>query len=708
MIGRFVVQCIAFAALVSSAAMNVRAADGTDPFAIDGSRIITEERHFGITNGRLALRVPFRNILSIGGLWAPPYVSSDFRISMTLMDEPVTTERSTWHPASVERAGKIHEVTVENVTTLIPDTRSVVMQVTLHNPGIESRTVPLSINAAGTLDRAGRWEFGAPESSTAASSSVVDGALRFEQGGMAILMRGSWGIEWNGPGRSGSATFTLRPGTRETFFLTIAIGPSNEADKTCASIALNPRKAIAAARKTYDARVDDLFRKLPRLESDNGALEKFYSRSLVHFIMNRWDVPEFVLHPYYSTGSVNGGCVCNYLWNYGECWEILPLYDPAANREHIKKFLSIDMMHHFSFEPLTGEAFGPWYPVNQEKIIGLISHHVRNTGDTALLGERVNEKTVLEHAIANAMYGDDPAKPVSLIDYGPSNSHLELRLGLPYNHVMPDLNGRRYENYLLAAGLAELAGKPDPVLSKRADDLAKVLKSTLWNPETRWFDFQDSTGRKDTRYTLQIFKLLGSNVLDTEQEAGLLAHLANEKEFLSEFGLHSLSKTDPAYDPADVDNGGPGACTSFPPQIIERLYKAGHPEAAENILKRILWWGDRMPYWGDSIVADAISYRKDTPLQCMFDGVAAAQCVIFGMFGVRAEFNGDIRIDPRPPSFARKVALRGLRLRGHMLDISVDGSSYEVREGGKKLRAEVGTPVIVRGKEMIAGEKAVK
>ena len=30
--------------------------------------------------------------------------------------------------------------------------------------------------------------------------------------------------------------------------------------------------------------------------------------------MNKWEVPEFKLNPYYSTGSVKGGCVCNYLW----------------------------------------------------------------------------------------------------------------------------------------------------------------------------------------------------------------------------------------------------------------------------------------------------------------------------------------------------------------------------------------------------------
>ena len=38
-----------------------------------------------------------------------------------------------------------------------------------------------------------------------------------------------------------------------------------------------------------------------------------------------------MLHPYYSTGSIKGGCVANYLWNFGEAWEILPLFDASAD-----------------------------------------------------------------------------------------------------------------------------------------------------------------------------------------------------------------------------------------------------------------------------------------------------------------------------------------------------------------------------------------
>jgi hypothetical protein len=193
-----------------------------------------------------------------------------------------------------------------------------------------------------------------------------------------------------------------------------------------------------------------------------------------------------------------------------------------------------------------------------------------------------------------------------------------------------------------------------------------------------------------------MFKLFGSKALDAEEEAGLLDHLNSEQEFLSAFGLHSMSKTDPAYDPADVDNGGPGICTGFVGQIVEKLYRAGRIADAENILKRVLWWGDHMPYWGDSIVADRMDYRKDTPLQCTIDGADLAQAMIFGMFGVCAEFNGDIRIDPHPPAFASSIQLRGLRLRDRVLDIVVDNGEYEVFCNGGSLRAQIGRSIWVR------------
>jgi hypothetical protein len=685
-----------------------------DCFALDGSQNIMEEDHFGIADGKLTAGIPYRDAFAISGLWAPPFVSSDtttgswvppytgsgFKLGLTLFGKPVATQHYTWHPFHVDRAGAIEGVAVESRTMLIPGTRAGLLAVTLTNQQAEPRTIPLGLSVGGSLDRVAWWEFAAPKSTTPTVRKAADGRLTLQQGVQAIVLRASENVHWENGQTYIRGAVELPAAGQTKFYLALAIGPTAEATAACQKIAADPEKALAGAQAAYADQLQDLFRKLPRLKSNNASFDNFYYRSLIPLLMNRWDVPEFLLHPYYSTGSVKGGSVCSYLWDFGENWEIFPLFDAEANRAHIKQFLKIDMEHHFAFDPIGGKPWGPWYPVNQEKIVGLIYYHVKNTGDTAFLNETVSGKTILEHVIANALFGDDLTKPVALIDYGPSNSHLELRRGFPYNHVMPDLNGRRYESYLLAAQLADLAGKPAPQLRRRAEELKGVLKRGLWDPKARWFAFQDDKGHKDLRYTVQIFKLFNSKVLDAEEERGLLDHFNSEVEFLSEFGIHSLAKTDIAYDQVDIDNGGGGCYVSFPPQFAERLHKAGHSDSAENIWKRILWWGDRVPYWGDSLVANHLDYRKDTPLQCDIGSIAGAQAIIFGMFGVQAEFDGSLRIDPHPPKFAPRIELQGLRLRGHVLDITVDGGQYEVREGDRSIRAKVGQPVAVRGDQM--------
>lgn len=693
-------------AIVSAAALlalpglvRAQAAPSDDPFALEGARNILQEEHFGIVNGKLAAGIPYRHVSGMRGLWAPPYVSSDFQLDVSVLGLPVPTDRYTWHPFQAERSGTVQGIAVETVTALVPGGRSGVMEVTLINHGGEPRTVPVAVTARGTLDAADRetadgasgWLFAAPQSRTATTRKVEGGSLVLEQGRLAVVVRASEGIAWP----EGTGSITLPPSGRSKLYVALAIGPSAEAKAACCEIVSAPARALAATRSAYAERLAGLFDKLPRLRSSSAELDRFYNRSLVPLLMNRWDVAEFALRPYYATGSVNGGCVGNYLWDFGGDWEIWPLLDPEATKSHIKQFLSVDITKHFAFEPITGKAWGPWYPVNQEKIVGLTYFYVKHTGDVAFLKEVVSGKTILEHAVANALFGDDTAKPVGLIDYGPSNSHLELRRGIPYNHIMPDLNGRRYDTYVRAAQLAGLVGKPMPLLIERAGALKAVLKQRLWDERAKWFAFEDDKGRKDLRYTVQIFKLFNSGVLDAGQEAGLLGHLQDEREFMAKFGLESMAKTDRAYDPVDYDNGGGGCFTAFPAQIAERLYKAGLTRASEDILKRILWWGERVPYWGDSFAANEIQYRRDTPLQCTIDAAAGAQCVIFGMFGVRAEFNGDLRIDPTPPPFAPQMELNGLRLRGRVLDIRVDGRAYEIREGTRSVRQDVGQPTIL-------------
>lgn len=655
--------------------------DPWNVFALDGAKNIMDEEHFGVVNGHITAGVNYKDVASLGGLWAPPYVSSDFTLNMRFFGETVPSAHYTWRPMEVEREGHARDIAIKSVFTLIQGQRAGLLTLHLKNEGTAPVDLPLECSNGASLDTTDTWEFGRPESHSAAPPTASSRRIVRTQGDCTLELRtDAQEAQWDAAQGGWRMTIPLAAGGSRVLQVAFALGRAAEVAAALDAVVNDPEGIAGSARAAYRAGVEDLFSKLPRLESDNKALEAFYNRSLVHFLTNRWEVPEFVRHPYFGTGSVKGGCVCNYLWNFGETWELLPLYDPGACREHIKQFLRVDITTHFAFIPTTGAAFGPWYPVNQEKILGLIYFYVMNTGDAAFLNDEVNGRSVLDWVLYNATLRDDPAKPVALIDYGPSNSHLELRRGFPYNHVMPDLNGRRYMSYLWAAALAEAAGRPAPELRARAEDLKVVLKKELWDPQAKWFRFRDENGKDDLRYTMQIFKLFASPVLDAEEESGLLSHL-NETEFLSDFGFHSMSKTDIAYDQVDIDNGGGGSCTSFPPQIAERLYKCGHAPEADDILRRMLWSGERMPYWGDSLVANSMDYRRDTPLQCTFDGVAAAQCILFGMMGVEAHLDGSVTLRPHLPGFAKQVRLLGIRIRGIVFDLALDDTGFELTRG---------------------------
>ncbi len=670
---------LAWVIMVLSAALSAGAPAAVSPldfFSLDGNQNLMEEEHFGIVNGMATVGVNHRRLGSVGGFWSPPYAASNLLIEPRINGKTIPVSDYAWLPFTVTEHGAAEGLDFTCAITLVDRVRGGIVSITATNPTDKPVSVPFTFTVSGGLAQTNVWEFGRPES----------GGDALEHDGIELRVRF---------GRDVPQSLELAPGANRVFCAAFAAGTTDEAQSACADMLRDPQGALTATRSAWEQRADDLFTRLPRLESDNAALVAWYNRSLVHLLTNRWDLPGFVLNPYYSTGSVKGGCVCDYLWNFGEVWEVLPLFDPAAMRAHIAQFLRGDITQHFAFNPVTGEAFGPWYPVNQEKIIGLIYYYVKITGDMAFLAETVGDKTVLDWVMFNALHGDDVNKPVALIDYGPSNSHLELRRGLPYNHVMPDLNGRRVMNYLRAAELCDVVGKPMPALRERAAELAKVLKKELWDADLRWFRFRNDKGDLDTRYTVQLFKLFNSPVLDKEEEAGLLSHI-NEKEFLSEYGLHSLAKQDPAYDVADIDNGGPGICTSFVPQIMERLYNCGRAGTADDLLRRVLWWGARLPYWGDSIVADKQDYRRDTPLQCMGDGVAGTQGIIFGLFGAAPNFDGSVSVSPHLPAFTRHMALRGLKLRGKTMDIEMEGIRCRVKSGEATQEGNIGQTTTVR------------
>lgn len=679
-----------------------------DLFAIPGDRLITDEEDFGIVNGHLSVGVNYRDVATLSGLYAPPYASSDFWFELRIFGEKVTTEGYDWRPNEVRREGSLRDIKVSTSILLLTGRRAGVLTVSFYNSAARAQRVPVQFNISGNLsqndcrtsfDYVNDWGFSRPDTKKDKTDRVVEGhrvilhntagavAVAADVNGLTWTPLSEWSFHWQ-------TTITLGAGERKTHHITIALGPGDEAGSACDKILKDPAGTLQRSRDAFARRTGDLFSAMPVFETSNGLLSDYYTRSLQHLLLNRWEVPELALNPYYSTGSVKGGCLGCYLWDLGIAAEILPLFDPSSVRTHIRQFLKVDISKHNRLNPVEGQGDGGPYLVDREMIIGLIYCYVVHTGDVRFLQEQINGRSILDWVFYHATYGDDLSKPAVLVDYGEDVSHLELRHQYKYNHILPDVNGGRYVSYIRASRLAAMAGSRREDIDARPAPLKKLLKERLWSPEHQWLGFRSEQGPLEFRYTNIIFTLIGTGVLDADEERGLLSHL-NEREFLSEYGLHSISKLDPAFDQADIDHGGGGSYVGFPGRIAEALYKGGYADFGEDILERVLWWGQRMPYWPDSIVANQIEYRKDTPLQCALAASASAQCVIFGICGVRLEPNGQLVLNPRPPRFSPQISLKGLQIRGHRIELVADPKRYEARVDGRRISSTTGTPVVI-------------
>lgn len=665
-------------------------------FAIDGEACIMEEEHLGIMNGRLSVNATYRDVLSFRKLFAPPYVSSDFALECRLFGEKVRTKHYTWYPFEIRRRGELKDIEVASVLLLPPGIRAGILVVTLNNTSKMDLEIPVQFAVSGGLDKVEFLGFATAKGEKKTTDLFANQRLiKRNDAGEICVATNIENVRWEPFSSHLEARPKLAAGQQRTFHVAFGIGTKTEAEENCVRLLEQPEASIRQARASWAEKTRDLFSRVPRLETSHQGLHCFYYRALLPCLMNRWEVPEFVLNPYYSTGGVNGGNAACYLWDFGMVSEFLSLFEPAAVREHIQQFLKLDLTNCYAFSPIKGDGFGPWYPANQEKIVSSIYCYLLFTGDVGFLNEEVNGKTIFEWAMYHALYLDDLSKPVALVDYGNNNDHLELEREYCYDHYLPDLNGKRYVSLILVERMAKLAGKKRPVdFVRRARDLKRLITKKMWDENNNWFFFLGKNGERHTLYTFEILLLLGTGVLEPKQKDGLLRHL-NKEEFLSTYGIHSISKKDPAYDQKDIDHGGGGAFTGNPPELIKRLYKSGHPQQAEDILQRILWWGERMPYWGDSMVANQMDYRRDTPSMNEISALAGAQCVIFGIFGVVVSLDGDVTINPQPPSFALDIALHRLKIRGFTFDIVVDhGGEYLVTVNGQSLRSKVGRRVV--------------
>ncbi len=678
-------------------------------FGADCAKLLTDPEHYGIFDGFATCSPRPGDAASVRGFFAPPFFSRDFQFDLHFDGRRLPAKKAFWMPFSMRREARSGSVKITTELRLAGEgfPRAAIMKTTLRNTGNAVRTLQIRHAFFGSFSRkgGGDWEFAWPSGAELSTFERTDDDLVLLRAPDGSLLAGGTTLPSEKrvpPDGVLDGECTVRPGKDAAFYTFFAVG--TEADSCRAARALRnaPQRAFDDAERFFRSRAETLLQHVPEFSSGNHALERLYYRSILHFLMTKWETDAFLLKPYYSTGGINGGTCCCYLWNYGEPYRLWSLADPESNREHIRTFLKLDLKNCFAFHPATGSAYGPYYPVNHEKIVLLIHAYVTQTGDTAFLHETIAGRTVLQHVLEQALANDDPSKPAALVDYGGGNHHLELRRQYRYDWVLPDLNLRRCIVFRMADRIFRIAGAdPGIDLVRRADELRRLIREKLYDSKAGWFHFLHPDGTPELRWTIQLFMACGwkDYALDSDAEEALLKHL-NEREFLGKYGIHSMSKLDPAYDRIDIDNGGGGACVSFPPAVADRLYRSGRTELADSILSRCLWLADALPYWGDSQTADVMDYRRDTPLQADIAGTSWAQTMIFGLFGIEPEDDGSsVVFRPHLPAGTEKIALKNLPLLGKRLAVEARRTGFTVTMDGKTFRQKPGKPLRIRLRE---------
>jgi hypothetical protein len=337
---------------------------------------------------------------------------------------------------------------------------------------------------------------------------------------------------------------------------------------------------------------------------------------------------------------------------------------------------------------------GVLYAYNYYNMARLTRDYVAVTGDTGLLLEKVRGQEVLDYLYAFCLSAEDLNNDPVLIDYGNNHNLLELKRTDGYTHYTPSPNGERVLTYQLITEMFEWLGRETPHdLQARAMQLKKVYVDKLWNEQDHWLYALDARGRLQTAYSIQVFDVLRSGILSESQETGILSHL-KEGEFLSEWGVHSLSITDPGYDPGDVDWGGPGVFAGDAPELVTDLLHAGYGDKGIDLLRRILWWGD-MPYYPQAIRANEKGYRENGRPN-VIAGLGAAQCILVGLFGVRVELDR-ITVKPVKHEFMRGLGLGNIGIRDVHFSVTVDGDAkfYTVSAGGVEAVVPLGEEFVI-------------
>ncbi len=672
--------------------------DRTDEMAISAKDMILRPEHIYNFSGTITVR-PNINQFGFCESFSPPFVVHPFQALWKLDNQSIPVLDYTWSPSGTLLTGTVEKGVSASMQILpLAGERAWVCKLNLENKGRVPLRKTLVFEMEGKVGATMQWGWVPPfvEDSNAAVSVIEEAmVLTSQEAQLAAVFQPS-PASFN---TSNAACFEtdLPVGARHQILILVTFGKPEETIQTAKALLDQVDKKMIEAERQWDHQWKTLQNRLPRLLTNEDKLRRFYQCCLLTFLTTQWDLEGLVFRPWYAESGIDGGAVCNYLWGNAYLSKFLPLADPAATRALLMTSMKADYSSHYAMDPLSGRGLGVGYSYNYYSMALLVYDYIAITGDNGLLGESIRGKSFLDALYEYVFEREDMAAPPELIDYGINDNLLELRRTSAYQHYTPSPNLERLLSYGMMDRLFRAAGRRPPVdFEKRSRLLKQVILNRLWDEDLQWLRCLDQEHRPQVCWSIQVFDALRADLLSPRQASGLVGHL-NDKEFLSDWGVHSLSKLDPGYDLSDVDWGGPGVYAGDAPQLVEDLLGAGFTDQGIGLVKRIVWWGE-LPYIPQAVRADRRDYRHDGRAN-VIAALAGPQAIVWGLFGIRADLK-KVTINPVEHSYVAGMEVENLRIRGRAIRIAIepDGRHYSVEADGQVLRNRIGDATVLKFK----------
>lgn len=643
-------------------------------FAIPLSALVQPEEHIWVNSGFTTVSPKQNTVTGVRGFISPPFAAPDFffKLNFVVNDHSVPDAGSfgksdcgllysggIWQPDRITRNGTYHYITNAGLISMYVTTELIplygnpgfLLKCTIKNRDAKKITIKMMPEiSAGKPDyySLDNWKFSPPKGTKEANQTD---STTWQNETVKISLYHD------------NDELIINPYEEKVCNFAFIIYPSDkEAGK---SIDFNIFEA--ATKKAWQLRLDKYLKNIPVISSNIDGLKEYYNHSLISGLATIWENPSFKLNPHLSTGGMDGGAMCSYLWDLGGYVpQIMSLILGKEVKERAMAFKGIDLTKYYAYAP-DGTGVGVKYSYSVYSFINLVWNVFLTTGA---------DKELFEEAKRLIFIDEEQRKPGEiLIDYGVQHNLLEMR-GAGWEHYVASPNAERALNLERLADMAAILKQNQREQMQwrlLADSIKMTIKKELWDADSSWFRTLYPDGHSEFCYSIQGFDALNA-LGDKTMIKDALRHIPG---FLGNNGITSIANTDKFhYEELDTDWSGGGAYTGDGPQLALFLYNFNYPDIAWDVLKRFLWMGKHMAYYPQELYYN----RPQSPAHKranIISGIAGAQTILFGMIGLKYETDGSIYVFPQPPH-SSEITMNDLNIRGKSVDIELNYDNMKV------------------------------